>query len=580
MGGLLPLQWLHMMLLYLLFIHVTLLVPGYVFIKNLRLFSGRPGLELCAGYFSSLAFAALLGILGYLLKISPFTIAIFHWMVLIFSLYFFVRQGLFRELRVHRFPLLILLAMTLFSYAFITLHFAGPTTYIPDPAAIPGNNYQAFNVKVLNVAQTVANDNSVPYRQAQFMVNRLDPGKDNFIDEWGVHFFQRTPFMGAVTAEYFTLTNEHVPTALIWEPAAADPGHTYMKFQMIAQTLNALLVLPAFFLITRFFSRRTAQVTLLFIVPSQFFLYNSFFSWPKSFAAFFILFSWMLLFEKGKRAIIMAGIAAGCAYLTHDLAVLYGCATGLFLLYHKRIRDLLIFGALNALFALPWLIASTFIYKKPSTFAFYPLSIHDIPQASQKRQVVREFLHTSPLRLLAIRLENIIYLLTPYQLLTSEGGQALGRRLWAVSLFNAPGAMGLGLIIPAIVGAWKRIRHIDFWILSLTPILACAIFIGWPKGLGALHFAEASVTLLMGLGIWFLLTRKKRAWWILLAYAINLAQTIFFATFSYGFRVGAWVSSFGGIIRVAMLMGIAITCGLLAFYLAQQPAEKQAKRAV
>ena len=45
-------------------------------------------------------------------------------------------------------------------------------------------------------------------------------------------------------------------------------------------------------------------------------------------------------------------------------------------------------------------------------------------------------------------------------------------------------------MVPALIAFLKRLRGIGFWILVLVPILLESIFIGWPKGLGALHFAS------------------------------------------------------------------------------------------
>ncbi len=550
------------LLLYFVFVHFVLLVPAFVVIKNLKFLSGKPGIELCATYLLSILLLAGFAVVGYAVDISRFWLHSVPWVLISFGVYFFIKQKLYRDLWQYKIPLAALIVMSLFSCAFISLQLAGPRPFFPDPEFQVQNNYQAFNVKVLNVAQTPANDNYVPYRQAQFMVNHADIRTTSFIDEWGVHFFQRTPLMGAATAEFFTLLGDTPPLQYTWSPGVQDPNKTYIKFQIIGQIMNSLFVLPAYFILARLFNRKTALASLLFIIPSAYFLFNSFFTWPKSLVAFFVLFSWILILEKRLRYLLLAGVASGTAYLTHDLAVLYIGASVLLLLYSKRFRDTLIFIGINILFFLPWFIVSAIIYKKPSTFIYYPFSIHGIPQVEQKDAIIKEFFATSPLKIIAIKLQSLAYLLTPYQLIVDESGQEFARRMWACTLFNVPGAMGLGLLWAGIVGAFQKIRDITFWILAVVPIILCTIIIGWPMGMGALHFAEASVVLCIGLAVWFLL-KLKNPLWILIAYIVNCAQLVIFALYSYNNQFAAWFTSKQDMLALAVLIAVIVGCGWL-----------------
>jgi hypothetical protein len=527
------------MLLYFVFVHVTLLVPGYVIISKSNIAAKKPALVLCMGYMTSAALFALFSLASYIFNIPHIWLQVICWLLMAGALYFFIKDKLYLEVWKLRFPVAALVAMSMFALLFIQMPLSGSHKFVPDPKPVAGSNYDTLSVKVLNVAQTNANDNYIPYRQAQFITNRSDPAKDSFIDEWGVHFFQRTPLMGAVTAQYFILLGDKTPIGYTWGGDSLDPGHTYMKFQIIAQTLNCLFVIPAFFLLARFFSRRVAQVTLLFIVPSHFFLYNAFFTWPKSLVIFFVLTSWLLILEKRLRFTLAAGVASGLAYLTHDLGVLYIGTTCTLLLLHKRWRDTAIIAAWSAVFALPWLLTAAVKYKKPSTFIYYPFSTEGIPQIAQKKQIMQQFHQTSPFRLLEIRLQTLFYQLSPYQLMFSEGGQVVGRRLWAFSIFSVPGSVGVGLVVPAVVGLYKKIREKDLLILIFMPLILCCIIIGWPKGLGALHFAEASVVLLMGLGCWWLLRLKNKIW-VELCFGFNVIQAILFMTYSYNFAISSW----------------------------------------
>jgi len=551
-------------IVYLLFIHISLLIPGYVVAKQSRLFSKRPGLELCCGYLLTLFFFALLATTGYAFDISLGLLRLVSWLALLGSMAVFVVKQYYYEIWSLRFPLICFMAITVFSAAFMGLTFNSSYSIQPDPQPQANRNYHVLNVKVLNVAQTRANDNYIPYRQAQFMINRSDPAKDSFIGEWGVTFFQRTPLMGAVTATYFNMLHDKVPIDYTWSVQGADPDHTYLKFQVLAQILNALFILPAFFLLTKLFSKKIAAISCLFFISSQFFLYNAFFSWPKSLVAFFILLSWLLLLEKKIRYTIMAAVASGLAYLTHDLAVLYIGASIVLLLLNRRFRESVIFLGVCSIFALPWLLASTVLYHKPSSFILYPISTDGIPQPEQKQMLIHKFFHTSPLRLVFIRLENFVYLMSPYQIFTSEGGQNVSQRFWALGLFSIPGSLGIGLMLPAILGAVKRVKTGAIWILILFPVILETVVIGWPKGLGSLHFAEAIVVLLSGLGVAFLVKLKNKLW-TLLAYAMNCSQTVLFIGYSYKFNVHAWLTHASDILALLCMAAIIGTAGWLVY---------------
>jgi len=546
--------------LYFIFVHATLLIPGYVAVTRSGIAKNNPGAILSLSYLVSIVVFATISVASYLFKLPPVLDQVMVWIWLVATFLLFFKQKMYKTLLVQWFPLAALLLTTVLSLAFMALTFSSDFKYNPDPSVRGDRNYNVLNVKVLNVAQTNANDNYVPYRQAQFFVNESDPGKDSFIDEWGVHFFQRTPLMGAVTASYLTALNDRTPIDYSWSNTAKDTDNTYAKFQIIAQTLNAIFIIPAFYLIWKFFGKKAATISTFFIIPSQFFLYNSIFTWPKSLVAFFILLTWLMLREKELRYVILAGIASGLAYLAHDLAVLYIGATAFVLITQRRWKFLLAYVGTTTLFMLPWLFISSFIYKKPSSFIYYPISTQGIPQPSEKSKIVDTFLHTNPLRLIQIRLESLYYLLSPYQLLNSEGGQPADRRLWALGLYTIPGSLGLGLVIPTLMSFFgKHRKKIELYILILGPVLLCVAMIGWPKGLGSLHFAQALVVLLFGLGCSWLADQKR--WIVLTSYFISSLQLVFFIIFSYRANPVVWLGTPRDTIICATIVGIIGLCG-------------------
>jgi hypothetical protein len=554
---------------YFIFVHVSLLIPGYVLARNLKILKNHPCIELPFGYMLSIVLMGLLATAHYALNVPAHATQGLFWLLFFSTLSIFIYQRLYKQIVTHWIPLLALLAISLFSLAFVSLTFSSSYKYIPDPEQRSDRNYNVLSVKVLNLAATSANDNYIPYRQAQFFVNNSDPAKDSFINEWGVGFFQRTPLMGAVVAQYFNSFSDRPPIGYTWSSDSQDRDNTYVKFQIIAQILNSVFILPAFYLLIYFFKRKAAIMAILFIIPSQFFLYNSIFSWPKSLVAFFILLSWLLLTKKGKGYVLLAGVTSGFAYLTHDLAVLYIGASCIFLLSQKRFKDTFIFGAAATIFAIPWIVISSVVYSKPSSFLYYPVSTSGIPQIENRSQIIQTFQRTPLIRLLKIRLESLYYLLSPYQLIYSEGGQTIERRVWALGLYSILGSVGVGLIIPMVFGVVKRIKDIRLWILILVPVILSVVMIGWPKGLGSMHFAQVSVIMLTGLAAWWL-GRCRSPMWALAAYSASTLQTLFFISYSYNFKVLGMVRNFEDGVQLGVLVGILVACGVALYLVTRQ----------
>lgn len=545
-----------LLLLYFLFVHIILLIPGYTIIKKLAIFKHNQGLILLTSYVTSILILAVGSIFYYILNLPLFLVQIIFIILIVATLVLFIKEKFYKDILDVSYPIAILVVMSFFSLILISLSQGNPRHIIPDPQQMDNRNYNVLNVKVLNLANTNANDNYIPYRQAQFIINRSDPARDSFIDEWGVHFFQRTPLMGAVTASFFIIQNDRPPIAYSWDLSAKDPSQTYLKFQIIAQILNSLFVIPAFYIFKKLFNLRTAIVGALFIAISQFYIYNSFFSWPKSFVAFFILLSWLLILEGKTKYVLYAGIASGIAYLTHDLAILYIGASSLVLIISRRFKDFLIFCISCFALMLPWVITSSYIYKKISTFYLYPFSIHGIPQAEKSKETIAEFFSTPITKIISIKIESLIFLLTPYQLIFKDTLQSYADRLWAVGIFSIPGGIGGGLIIPTAWGLFKKMRmKISILVFIFVPILLSVLFIGYPKGLGALHFAEASIAIAIGVGTYFLVNLKYY-FWLILAFTLNIFQLIYFTLFTYNFSIDIWTKTPTDIFKILFLLFI------------------------
>lgn len=536
--------------LYALLIAGALLLPGYALITWLRpQWSAEE--KFAFAYAPSLALYAVLGVIYYVTPLPRWSLSFLLGALITASAVMIFWQ------RRHSIKLpwsqLAVWALALLSLIYIALPMVPTSTFMPDPEPVAGRAYDSFNVKVLNVSHTRANDNYIPYRQAQLLVNKLDISTTPFIKEWGVTFFFRTPLMGAVVTFFFAAFDENVPTAYLWALPHDLQGHTYQHFQIIAHLLNALLLLPGFLLLKRFFGGHIGRATLALAVISPFFIYNSFFSWPKSLVAYFVLLSLWVLVKRGSP--FLAGALMGIAYLTHDLAALYLFGSAVYLIIRRRWHNLIIFTTGAGLLASIWYIISHGVYHQSSLFLYYPFSLHDIP--SDPSKVISEFFHTSPLVILGIKLDSILFLITPYQLYHLDG-QDLWRQLWATVIFSIPGAVGLGLAPFTLTALFTYWRQWQAEIISFlfTPIIACVLVIGWPSGLGALHFAEPVVLLLMGLGVAFL--ARLNRFWRFAVLALLLIQSGYILLYGFNFAIEGWLSSIRGILLVSIALAIIV----------------------
>lgn len=543
---------------YYFFFLASLLLPGYAFVKRLNIFKNNFGLAFCASIMLSLCLYGLLAIFSYIFDVSPNITGGASWLFLALGLTEFIRRHYYKELSGLRLPFFCVFALSSLAVAFVGLTFSQKYTYLPDYKALPNTNYKVLNVKILNLLQTGANDNYIPYRQAQFVTDRLDPAREDFIKEWGVTFFGRTALMGAVTANFFNMLHEHPPTAILWQANAHDPHQTYLQFQILAAVLNSLFIFPAYLLLVRLFGIKNAVLSCLFFVTNSFFLDNTVFTWPKSFVAFFILLAWLFLIGQKTRYLMWASLASGLAYLTHDLSILYIAATTLLITIKWGYYAAAKYISLPIMLALPWIYATSFYYKLPGSFIDYPISTKGIPSTGEGKQLFTQFLHTPAWVILRIRLENILYLLAPSQLFAA--GQGVVMKLYSVSLYSVPGSVGLGLMLPSYV-AFLKVKMPSLILLILAPIILGALYVGWPHGLGAIHFGQAVAVLLTGLTITYLRKFSKKV--MTGAFGICFIQLVYFMLDCYRFTVSPWFSSLRDLVLLIYICLLLIVYWLM-----------------
>lgn len=522
------------LIFFILLTLAVLFLPGFALLKKNNFLKNDQHRIVASPLFGVVSLSGL-ELLKYLGFISPVFIIIIVVLSLGLSFYYIfkLRKKIsFDKDIIKVFSVFLGLMVVLAAYVSIPLNKS--RMIIPDPEYTSQGNYNTLNTKILNISNTPANDNFLPYRQAQFFVNKISIKDSPFLQkEWGVTFFFRTPLMGLFTAGAFDATNTKVPNDYPWR-IYNDHSLSYAKFQLLAHALNLLLLLSGYLVIKKIFNKKIALISIYLAGINFFFFYNSFFSWPKSFVAYFILLALFAILEYKK--FIWGGLLLGIAYLAHDLAIIYlaGALSLVFLQKDQRFKNAvkLVLGAF--VFAFPWLFISRFVYRQTSLFFYYPFSLEGIPK--DKDNVLRDFIHTSPLKVISIKFQSLQFLLLPYQFIY-ERMQGIFRALWATSLFSLFGAVGIAIYPLSIFEIIKKFGKYKELIIAMIvfPIAMAILIVGWPKGLGVLHFAEPTVILLMGFGAALLLRLNKT-----LAFSIVimlLLQTLTNLFFGYNFTI-------------------------------------------
>lgn len=526
--------------LFLIIAIIFLFIPGYALFSYFNIF--KQNIEKIA--FAPFV-AIILGCALELLRYSHFIniiilISVSVLILLISAGAIFIKRKDIIFIREDYSVLAILISFFLITTAYIGMPLKSNRVFFPDPEYNNAANYETLNVKVLNLAHTAANDNYVPFRQAQFFNNSVDLNDSPYLmPEWGVNFFYRTPVMGLFSAYYFDLFNQKLSLNYPWQETGSILVEPYIQFQLLAQFLNSIIILSAFVFVKKMFDKRVAFATVSIMAISGFFVYNSFFTWPKSFVAYAILAAFYLIISK--KNYFFSGIILAIAYLIHDLALFYIVGAVLTIIVTEKTRLKLLFKLLTPfiILILPWYIIGRVIFKQESLFIYYPFAVKGLP--IDKGVVIKEFLSTPIITIILAKLDSLLFLITPYQVIF-ERGHILDR-LAIATVFSLPGAVGLSIVPFTLIGLYKNFSKDWVYIVSIIfiPILFAIFFIGWPKGLGALHFAQASVVLLIACGLSSLKRYSKRA--KVFTLILLVAQLGVVLLYGHDYNILSWTSS-------------------------------------
>jgi hypothetical protein len=349
-----------------------------------------------------------------------------------------------KRLLINRFSMLLLcvfLALSLMAFLFTMLPVKWPDT-LPDGAYV--KKERQTDVRIQLLAGGLPIDNVLPYVFSQYLLRGVD-FRENAPILPGQPVANRTPLMSLVTTYIYGVLQVR-PAPLPVLPKFSYVGSNwpdyrvlydesmFNQFLVVGICLNVSMLLAAGTLARHIVGDQLATVVIVSLSLSPMVLVNSFYTWPKLFAAFGFLLAFHALLKRFSP-VLVAGLLA-LSFYAHPMGGPF--ALGLVLLsfiwYHQRgeplQRPLTMVFALGAAI-LPWILWSRF--GAHSYDNLFSQNWHDIPSGWGG---VMEFY---------TRIINYSRTVFPYGLSTNPPD------LSVYDLFSWPGAMGLILYYLAAV---------------------------------------------------------------------------------------------------------------------------------
>jgi hypothetical protein len=150
------------------------------------------------------------------------------------------------------------------------------------------------------------------------------------------NFSSRGPLAGLASSPIVLLTGARPPAELPeipWQPF--DPTG-FQAYRLAMMTFASTAFLSLWDLVRRLGGERTARFALLLAVTTPFLIHEVWFTWPKLFAASFVLLAGICVIE---RKPLRSGLLLGVGYLMHPAALVMVAGLGLLALWPLRGAD-------------------------------------------------------------------------------------------------------------------------------------------------------------------------------------------------------------------------------------------------
>jgi len=286
----------------------------------------------------------------------------------------------------------------------------------------------------------------------------------------------------------------------------------YAAFMGVGVFLNASLLLAAGLFGLQIWREKKYDILLILLfISSPFYIFQTIFLWPKSLAAFYILFGAHIYLKS--RLAFASGLLLGLAYLSHPYAVGYFIVGLLFILginFRDKIKGLKSAGQFSISFLitiLPWVVWRDFIVNIPSNMVSQNLFVDGM--------VWQEFIW--------VRVVSVMRELLPVHFLANSFQYV---NFYIEGSLNLVGAVGTLFFIGIILipfsnltnssaniksrgNSWvSNLKGVFLYSLISSVLLACSFsFIGVPL----VHGGQILPVICMMLGVYWLVGASRSA---------------------------------------------------------------------
>lgn len=287
------------------------------------------------------------------------------------------------------------IALTIVSICIANLPVKLPQELVDGPYVAKVNT---LPVRIQYIATNLPADNSIPHVVTQYLLQDISFSRHHPILP-GQEVSNRPILMSLATIPFMSVLQ--MPPQFSGEfPSFTYAGILWPDFRMlimddqsyrvslaVGTLLNALMIFGAAALIIAVMpiTPSTALLCMLITLTSPYFLFESFFIWPKSLAGFFIALA--LLTAIKRKSFILGSIFVGAAYLSHPYAMVFVAGMGFWVFLSSiglgdftsrgsmlkfpsmtlNIRPLVVFSIVLTLLIFPWMIWTKLVLQLPAS---------------------------------------------------------------------------------------------------------------------------------------------------------------------------------------------------------------------
>jgi hypothetical protein len=336
---------------------------------------------------SSLVMATIyLALCGIILSCLPNALkkiigAFFIFLPILLGLLQLIREGCLNKASLNSRGITYIAATYIFSVLLLilanTIISLGDT---PDGAYVNKENINS--VRIQRLAGNLPADNVLPFIAQEYLAKSLSFTENSPILP-GQPVTNR-PFLVSLIALPFRLVLLPIENEITVLPKFSYVGQDWPDYRILARNqlgyatfmgigvfLNASLLLAAGLFSLKLWREKKFDVLLILLfVSSPFYIFQTIFLWPKSLAAFYILFGAYIYLKS--RLAFLSGLLIGLAYLSHPYAVGYFIVGLLFILgmnFRDKLKGLRNAGQFSISFLitiLPWIVWKDYIVNIPS----------------------------------------------------------------------------------------------------------------------------------------------------------------------------------------------------------------------